>query len=132
MNLADLKAKHPEIYAAAVNEGVAQASSSESITQARNEGMAAERGRIKAIDDMALPGMETLTNKAKYETGITAEMYAVEIIKAQKERGTNFLAAVQKDAKELDGVDASGSPQDDKGEEDSLLAHLDKEAQNIV
>jgi len=136
MNLAELKAKHPEIYQAAVQEGIDQSLSSEAITTAKNqsyaEGVAAERERIKEIDAMALPGTEKLTNQAKYETGITAEQYAVSLIKAQKEQGKEYLAQSKADAAELDDVQASGAPQGGDDEEAAaLLAYAaERTAQN--
>ena len=131
MTLAELKAKHPEVYTAAVNEGVAQSTSADVISQAKEEALKAERERIKAIDDMALPGMESLTNRAKFESGITAEQYAVEILKAQKEKGANFLAMAHEDAKGLDEVPNAGAPQDGQAEEDALLAMTAESAKNI-
>lgn len=112
MNLEDLKAKHPDIYNQAVNEGKVQ-------------GIQAERERIKAIDDMALAGMEELTNKAKYETGIAAADFAMELIKAQKQKGVAFMNEAKADAAELDKVGAAGAPQKSTAdEENELLAHL--------
>lgn len=127
MNLTDLKAKHPETYNAAVNEGIAQATSSEAIEAARAEGVTAERARIQAIDNMASPGMEAHTNKAKYETGITAEALAMELVMAQKEKGANYLAAVQADAAAAEEVPSAGAPQSDEAEAEALLAYLAKQ-----
>jgi len=119
MNLEDLKAKHPEIYNQAVNEG-------------RQQGITAERERIQAIDDIALAGMEELTNKAKYETGITAADFAMELIKAQKQKGINFLNQAQEDAKELDDVSAAGATQTStEDEENAMLAHLAEANKNV-
>ena len=119
MNLEDLKATHPEIYNQAVNEG-------------RQQGIAAERERIQTIDDMALTGMEELTNKAKYETGITAANFAMELIKAQKQKGINFLNNAQEDAKELDDVSAAGASQNStEDEENAMLAHLAEVNKNV-
>ena len=129
MTLAELKAKHPEIYQAALDEGKAQAPSQEALDAARKEGAQAERERIKAIDETALPGTEDLTNKAKYETLITAEKYAMEILKAQKEKGVNYLNAAKADAAGIDDVPAAGAPfVSDEEEETALLAHLAVEA----
>lgn len=138
MTLADLKAKHPEVYEAAVNEGKAQSNqgvegaTKEALANARNEGIKAgveaERNRMKAIDEIAMPGTEALTNRAKYETHITAEQYAVAIVKAQKEKGANYLNALQADVAELDDVPAAGAPQTDETEETALLAYLASQA----
>jgi len=131
MNLADLKANHPEIYNAAVQEGITQASSSEAITNARTEGVTAERARIQEITNMALPGMETLTSSAMFETGITAAEYAMEIIKAQKEKGVNYLNSAKADAEELGNVKAAGAPMDDTAEEEALLAYAGDRAKSL-
>ena len=133
MNLADLKAKHPEIYNAAVNEGVAQATSSEAIAQARAEGAAAERARIQDIDGMSMnvPGMRELAYKAKYETGITAPEFAMEFVKAQAQKGTDHFAAVQADAAAAGEVPPAGAPQNSEEEEAALLAHAEEVAKTI-
>ncbi|AHN84819.1 Clp protease-like protein [Vibrio phage phi 2] len=96
MNLEELKAKHPDLYNQIKNEGV-------------KAGEEQERARIKNIEDMAMPGYEQLVNKAKFETPMEANALAVEIIKAQKEKGKNFLAQRQQDSQDLadiqDGVE---------------------------
>jgi len=118
MNLEELKAKYPEIYNDVFAAGVEQ-------------GVQNERARIQEIDNMALPGMEELTNKAKYETGVTAGDFAVELIKAQKQKGVNYLAAAQVDADEAGDVPPAGAPMDDAAEEEALLAHAGESAKNI-
>ena len=134
MNLADLKAKHPETYAAAVKEGAAQGVPAEAVNQAREEGIKAERERIKAIEECAPHGMEELTAKAKFETCITAEQYAVEVLKAQKGKGPEYFAMAQKDAKGLDEVPNAEAPQggDEDAELDALFASTAESAKNIV
>lgn len=119
MNLEDLKAKHPEIYNAIFALGA---------EQGEVQGAQNERTRIKEIIDMALPGMEDLTNKALFETGITAGVFAVELIRAQKEKGVSFLNDAKKDAEHLNDVGAAGAPQNSDDEENALLAHLDQTA----
>jgi ATP-dependent protease ClpP protease subunit len=47
----------------------------------------AERERIKALDELNIPGAEDIIAKAKYETGVSPEQAAVEIIKAHKIAG---------------------------------------------
>ena len=75
--------------------------------------------------------MEEITNKAKFETSITAEAFAMELIKAQKQKGFNFLNQAQADAEHIADIPAAGEPQDSTGEEEALLAHLAGEAKNI-
>lgn len=142
MTLADLKAKYPEIYEAVLNEDKSQSTTSEALTAARNEGrnegIKAERERMKAIDDLVIPGLETVTkevtNKAKYETFITAEQCAMEIIKAQKEKGINYLTALQSDASKVDGIPFAPAPSGDISdeEEDAVLAETAKTVKNIT
>ena len=128
MTLAELKAKHPEIYQAALDEGKAQAPSQEALEAARKEGAQAERERIKAIDEAALPGTENFANKAKYETLITAEKYAIEVLKAQKEKGISYMNAAKSDAAAIEDVPAAGAPFASDEDEAALLAHLAEEA----
>lgn len=109
MNLEDLKAKYLDIYTAAVNEGINQ-----------------ERQRIQAIENMTLPGMEELTDKAKFETGLTPEALAVELIKAQKQKGIGYLNNVKSDTEHLNNV-PNLPPAGKEAEEEALLAHLAKQ-----
>jgi len=115
MNLADLRANHPDIYAEAFAAGVAE-----------------ERARIQAIDEMALAGMEELTSEAKFTTGITAGEFAVALVKAQKTKGETFLNNAQTDAKEADGVPAAEEPPDsDDQETQALLKDLEARAETL-
>jgi len=115
MNLEDLKNNHPDIFNAIFEQGVQ-----------------AERARIQEIDAMALPGMDEMTNKAKYETGATAADYAVEIIKAQKVKGFTALTDAKADAKELDGVGNAGASQDGDDEEQALLNYTAEIGKNMT
>jgi ATP-dependent protease ClpP protease subunit len=66
--------------------------------QARQEAIAEERGRQRAIDELAVPGMEAVIAKAKYETGDTPEAVALAIVKAQKQAAHTALAERKDDA----------------------------------
>lgn len=92
-----LKRDNAEIYNAIRNE-------------AFNDGVKAERDRIKAIEEMELPGHAELINKAKFETGISAETLAVEMIKAEKVAKKQYLNNVTDDAKPLDKVEPTDAP----------------------
>jgi len=111
LTLEQLKNEHPDLYNQVVNEG-------------KEAGIQAERKRIQAIDELAMPGNEDLVNKAKFETGISAELVAMEIIKAEKQRGTNFLNNRQQEADPLNNVDGSAAPQNAEKDE--------KERQDLV
>lgn len=89
MTLEEFKTKHPEVADAYKNEIMATAKAGDTDSTAAVD---AERARIKAIDEITLPGFEDLANKAKYETPVSAEAFAMQIVAAQKKTGQRFLA----------------------------------------
>ena len=97
MDLETLQAEHPDLYKAVHDAGH---------REGVEAGEQAERARLQAIDDMALKGHEGLIAKAKFESPMTAEALAVEIIKAEKAKGSQFLADRAADAAELNEIDA--------------------------
>lgn len=64
----------------------------------RREAVRAERERQKAIDELAVPGMEGVIAKAKYESGDSPEAVALAILRAQKQAGAAALTDRQSDA----------------------------------
>jgi ATP-dependent protease ClpP protease subunit len=64
----------------------------------RNEAIAEERARIKAIEDGALDGFEDIVSDAKFENPISAEAMALKIIAEQKKQGGAYLANRNADA----------------------------------
>lgn len=108
MNIEDLKNKHPELYEQIKNEGF-------------EEGVQAENDRIKNIEELQLPGNESLINKAKFETKDKAEKVAFDIIKAEKSRGTNFLQNRLDDAADLNQVPSAAAPETN-GDTESVQA----------
>ena len=107
MDINTFRAEHPEIVDEIRREAVA-------------EGVARERARIKAIEEIAVAGHEALVNDAKFVNGITAEALAVEILKAEREANGKRLEAHLKDAKELDGIKPEGNNGiDPKGEKNA-------------
>lgn len=100
VDLSELKSKYPNIYEEAVNEGIK-----------------AERQRIKAIEDIMIPGIDKLANKAKFESGITASDLAIEVLKDQKEKGIGYLNNEIDDAKHLETVPTHVSDETNKEEE---------------
>lgn len=91
MTLEELKQKHPELVNAIRTEAT------ESNGAATTEAVDAERARIKAIDEITLPGFEDMATKAKYEQPITAEAFAMQIIAEQKKQGQEFLTGREED-----------------------------------
>lgn len=92
MDIETLKAKHPDLYSQVTDAGI-------------KAGVDQERDRIKAIEDMAMPGHDEMVNKAKFDSGISAEALAVEIVKAEKQRGQKFLTQRENDADDLANVE---------------------------
>lgn len=111
MNKEELKNNHPELFNEIFNEGVSN-----------------ERARIKEIEDLAMPGNENLVNKAKFETGITAEKLAVEIIKAEKNKGQDYLNNLKTDVStsKVNEVKVDKDPvvTNSKEEEDAVINAL--------
>lgn len=115
MTLEELKAKHPDLYNQIIEEG-------------KKEGIKNENERIKAIEELGVPGFEDLVNKAKFENKDTAEKLAMDIIKAQKKVGANHLENLKKDAKDLDKVEGSEAPEEGKGNKEDK----EKEGANLI
>lgn len=101
LTLEQIKNEHPELFKQIKDEGY-------------NDGIKAERERIKAIEELSISGHEEILNKAKFETGISVENVAMEIIKAEKQRGSKFLNDRKEDAQPLNDVDGSAAPIEDK------------------
>lgn len=92
MDIETLKAKHPDLFKQVTDAGI-------------EAGVDQERARIKAIEEMAMPGHEDLVTKAKFDSGVSAEALAVEIVKAEKQRGSKFLDQRNEDANDLSDVE---------------------------
>ena len=86
----EIEAIRVEAMEAARAEGVAQ-------------GIAQERARIQAIEEVAVLGHEDLVNQAKFETGMTAVQLAVAILKAEKVKAQKSLADRTQDSVEAFG-----------------------------
>lgn len=85
MNLADLRAAHPDLCAALVEEG-------------RTAGATAERQRIFDIEAQALPGHEALIAQFKADGTTTGPMAAVAILAAERALGDKRLTALRDEA----------------------------------
>jgi ATP-dependent protease ClpP protease subunit len=99
MTLEEFKKNHPDVANAYKSEILAGAGTDEAGSKAAVD---AERARIKAIDDITLPGFEDLAEKAKYGEPVSAETFAMQIVAEQKRKGTAFLSDRE------DDVDNSG------------------------
>lgn len=106
MNKEELKQKYPDIFNEVLQDGVKQ-----------------ERERIKNIEEMEVPGFEDIVNKAKFETGDSAEKVAMNIIKAQKNAGEDYLNNRNEDVKNSGALGVEGNSDDFiKDEKDEKVA----------
>lgn len=102
------------------------------VQEIENAAVTAERERIQALEDMALPGFEDAVADAKFKNPVTAEKFAVRLIAEQKKAGSNYLNGRADDAKKsgVDGVKnitPAGDPKNDAAEQDKQVdAMLDK------
>lgn len=81
---------------------------------------AAERQRIRDIEEMALPGSEEVTNEAKFTKPISASDYAVAMVKNAKTKGATYLAGAANDAHNS-GADGVGNQPTPTGGNDEFM-----------
>lgn len=95
-------------YPALVNQIEQEAAEAEktAVTEAVN----AERARIKGIEDVALPGSEELTAKAKFEEPMSVSDFAVELVKGAKAKGASFLDAMRRDSEASGAAEVGNAP----------------------
>ena len=91
MNKEQILAEYPEVYAEIFDSGKA-------------EGTLSERQRIQAIEDLALPGTETILRAAKYEDPRTAEQVAVAIVRAERGKVQQARVSREQDAAEISAL----------------------------
>lgn len=101
-----LAEKYPDVYAAVKQQGY-------------EEGVQAERARFKALQELEAPGCEEILNRARFETGATAEQVAIEVAKALKASRTNLLAAAIQDSSPLAQIQPASTPVLDQSEKEA-------------
>lgn len=104
-NVEQLREAYPELTAELSRE--AEARVAEKLESEVERAVTAERERIAGIDSVAVAGFEELIASAKADPAQNAGSVAMAIIKAQKEQGNAYLAAVKRDAAEANGVPAA-------------------------
>lgn len=82
----------------------------------QNEATAAERNRIKAIEDMAGGGYADIVSDAKYKDPITAEQTAMKIIAEQRKQGEQYIKNRNEDATESGANGVSGAASENGAE----------------
>lgn len=85
------------------------------VNQIESEAASAERNRIKAIEDMALPGDEEAVNAAKFDKPVAASEYAVAAMQRMKAQGRSYLDKTKEDAKNGGAGQVGQGGQDPKG-----------------
>lgn len=103
VNLETIKNEHPELYKSIKDEGYA-------------EGIKAENGRIQEIEELSYPGIEEMVNAAKFDNSTTAPELAMQIVKAEKATGANFIADRNADSIQAGSVPAGNTPPTDTAE----------------
>lgn len=95
---------------------------------ASDSGAAAERARIKAIEETAPDGFGDIVDAAKFSAPISAEAMAVQILAAQKKQGGKFLADRETDVTDgnVNGVGPQPSDGAPGGKENPWDALIDK------
>lgn len=85
------------------------------VNQIESEAASTERNRIKAIEDMALPGDEEAVNAAKFDKPVAASEYAVATMQRMKAQGRSYLDKTKEDAKNGGAGQVGQGGQDPKG-----------------
>ena len=88
-----------------------------------------ERQRIQDIEEMALPGSEEITAKAKFGKPMSASDYAKEMLKNARTQGATFLQQIQQEAEEggANSVGSAPTPED-KDSAAAAIAQAKKDA----
>jgi len=101
---ADMIAKDfPDIAAALMAKGREQAEGSvskASFNEGFKAGSEAERKRILAIEEVAMPGHDAMIKAAKEDGKTTAGDLAMKIVSAEKQRGAKTMKTMEDDANE--------------------------------
>lgn len=109
MNLEELRAAHPDLCAALVEEG-------------RNAGFdagaAAERQRIQDVEAQALPGHEALIATLKFDGKTSGPEAAVQVLAAERQTADKNLAAIRDERQKP--LPAAAAPEDAPAAEDSM------------
>lgn len=79
----------------------------------KDEATAAERNRIKAIEDMAGDAYADIVSDAKYNEPITAEQTAMKIIAVQRKQGGQYINNRNEDADASGVNDVAGAASED-------------------
>lgn len=104
MDVSTLKAEHPAVAQALIDEG-------------RAAGAAAECERIKAVEEQHMAGHDALIATLKFDGKTTGPQAAVQVLAAEKKKGGDRLAALRDDAGKA-SVKNAPMPEDDEDPDD--------------
>jgi capsid assembly protease len=107
----ELKAQHPDIYNAILEEGRTAGYATgltEGIERGKKEGATAETARMRSVKDQAVPGHEAMIEALMLDGVTTGEQAAVKILAAEK-----TLRDTKKDDLKEDAAKAGKVPADD-------------------
>ena len=93
--------------------------------QVQQEAVEAERNRLSEIDDLTVPGYEGMAAEAK-ANGTSAMDFQKMIVKAMKEKGSQFMQARQEETAPAQEV-AGGSPSDNAKTEEQEIQDFAKD-----
>jgi len=105
MDVQKLKAEHPAVAEALINEGKAL-------------GATAERERIQGVEAQSMPGHEALIATLKFDGKTTGPEAAVQVLAAEKAKKNDRLEALRKDAQAAAVTHAAAPAPGDEDEED--------------
>ena len=121
MDLQEFQTKHSALFEQVKKMGMDEASADvdAKIAAAREEGAKAENARIKGIEDIDVPGAESIIAENKFNSTETKESISVKVLEAQKEQRLKMQSSVQENgeqlAEQLTGIES----QDDASAESS-------------
>ena len=101
-NVSDLRAAYPDF-----------------VKEIENDARAAERSRIKAIEDATVSGFEDMAQDAKFKDCTTAEDMAVKVLNKIRTQGASYLSDREKDAQGSGVSDVGSAPAPKNDEEDA-------------
>jgi len=93
---------------------------------AREEGMKAERERIKAIDEIASVMPKDLETKAKFESPMTVEQVAIELLKIEAAKKKEAMAKMMADSRDsgVDDINVAPEAHDDKVQKEVVVKSM--------
>lgn len=115
MDVQKLKAEHPDVAEALINEG-------------KQIGATAERERIQAVEAQAMPGHEALIATLKFDGKTSGPEAAVQVLAAEKAKKGDHLAALRADATAANVPHAAAGDKPDDNQDDDEDEDDDEEA----